>query len=45
LTGQPLTDTQVPVHDSVAITWFLGINIEAHLFAKAFKKLAGDDDE
>jgi hypothetical protein len=45
LAGQPLTDTQVPVHDSVAVTWFLGINIEARLFAKAFEKLAGDDDE
>ncbi len=43
LTGQPLTDTQVPVHNSAVVTWFLGINIEAHLFRKAFKALAPDE--
>jgi hypothetical protein len=44
VSGQPLTDTQVPVHSSAVVTWFVGINIEAHLFALAFKGLAGDDN-
>jgi hypothetical protein len=28
----------------VVPTWFLGVNIEAELFKKAFKGIAGDDD-
>jgi hypothetical protein len=42
--GQPLEDTNFPTHSTVVPTWFLGVNIEAELFKKAFKGIAGDDD-
>lgn len=41
--GQPLEDSSFPTHRTVVPTWFLGINVEAELFRKAFKGIVGDD--
>jgi hypothetical protein len=41
--GQPLADSSFPTHRTVVPTWFLGVNIEAELFKRAFKGIVGDD--
>jgi hypothetical protein len=41
--GQPLSDTSFPTHSTVVPTWFIGVNVEAELFKKAFKGIAGND--
>jgi hypothetical protein len=42
VSGQPLEDTNFPTHSTVVPTWFVGVNVEAELFKKAFKGIVGD---
>ncbi len=41
--GQPLADTRVPTHDTIETTWFVGIDVQAELFRRAFEGLADED--
>jgi hypothetical protein len=43
--GQPFNGDQIPTHNAAEPTWYVGVNLQAALFKKAFGAIFGSDDK